>query len=545
MTTPEVESGRWLSSRPGRIVLLALLYVVFGQLVFALDSQPSIVTPLFFIPEAIALAFVLHYGRSMAIGVFAGQLLLALSAGIPAWQAIGLGFGNGLEALLASLLVQWLQIDLSFKKQRDLWLLMGLIFLVLQPFSASAGILVLAKSPSDIVSNRDFLMEQWRHWWIGNTMAQSQLTPFLLFFLATPKRLLQRSNWIWAAKVMPLLFATLAINFYGNLNSGMTALGFLPLFMLAPLTVATALRTNTLCLFCLYTSALTFGVSALLPFKLEIFEIDAEELFKVELRILVICLISQAVNLSTIQLQHARDIATVRAAQLAQQLKTSLIAASLTHEVKQPIAAILMASQQLLTAPDRDRGTLIQSLMQSAQELVTTTEKVRNILRSTPSGLVPLDASKTLKMAMLKSKIKLNQANISFQLRGLESPCWINGDSSQISVAIDNLLSNSFHELSKLPDDQPRLVTVELAATPSTVELSIGDNGRGFPAENWQPILFETSKPEGTGLGLYLVKQMADNHNAQLRFGRSLALGGAQVTIRFPRLGPLAEMGAS
>ena len=139
----------------------------------------------------------------------------------------------------------------------------------------------------------------------------------------------------------------------------------------------------------------------------------------------------------------------------------------------------------------------------------------------------------------------MNQANISFQLRGLELPCWINGDSSQISVAIDNLLSNSFHELSKLPDDQPRLVTVELAATPSTVELSIGDNGRGFPAENWQPILFETSKPEGTGLGLYLVKQMADNHNAQLRFGRSLALGGAQVTIRFPRLGPLAEMGAS
>ena len=68
---------------------------------------------------------------------------------------------------------------------------------------------------------------------------------------------------------------------------------------------------------------------------------------------------------------------------------------------------------------------------------------------------------------------------------------------------------------------------------------------RCVTAENWQPILFETSKPEGTGLGLYLVKQMADNHNAQLRFGRSLALGGAQVTIRFPRLGPLAEMGAS
>ena len=545
MTTAEVKSGRGLSSRPGRIVLLALLYVVFGQLVFALDTQTSIVTPLFFIPEAIALAFVLLYGRSMAIGVFSGQLLLALSAGIPTWQAIGFGCGNGLEALLASLLVQWLQIDLSFKKQRDLWLFMGLIFLVLQPFSASAAILVLAKFPGDIGSNGALLKTQWMNWWLGNSMAQSQLTPFLLFFLATPKRLLQRPSRIWAAKVMPLLFAILLINFYGNLNSGITALGFLPLLMITPLTVATALRSNTFHLFCLYTSVLTFGISALLPFKPEILETGLDEVVRINLRIIVICLISQVVNLSTIQLQNARDLATQRAEQLAQQLKTSLIAASLTHEVKQPIAAIQLASQQLVTAPDRDRGTLIQALMQSAQELGIITARVHNILRSLPSGLGPLDVSKTLEMVLLQSKIKLNQVNISAQIRGLESPNWINGDSSQISLAIDNLLRNSIHELSKLPDGQPRLVSVELKTSSSTVELSIGDNGAGFPTENWNPTLFKTSKSNGTGLGIYLVQQMANNHNAQLTFGRSLALGGAQVTIRFQRLGPLAAMGAS
>ena len=543
MKTPEVKSGRGLSSQPGRIVLLALLYAGFGQLVFALDSQTSIVTPLFFIPEAIALAFVLLYGRTMAIGVFAGQLLLALSAGAPAWQAIGFGLGNGLEALIASVLAQWLRIDLSFKKQRDLWLLMGLIFLVLQPFSASAAILVLAKSPSDIGSNGILLKDQWLNWWIGNTMAQSQLTPFLLLFLTGPKRLLKRENLAWATRVMPLLFIILLVNFYGRLNSEITAIGFLPVLMITPLTVIIALRTNSFHLFCLYTSALTFGISALLPFQGGTFEISVDDVARVEFRVLVVCLISQAVNLATIQLQKAMDLATQRAEQLAQQLKISLMAASLTHEVKQPIAAIQLASQQLLTVADADRQRLIHSVIQSAIELGSSTSKVHNLLRSLPAGLEPLDLSNSVKLCLLRLKIKLYQSQTSLQARGLDTECWIKGDSSQISLAIDNLLRNSMEELLPISEDQPRLITVDLTTSSTTVDLSIGDNGSGFPADNWNPTLFETSKPEGTGLGLYLVQQMAENHNAQLIFGRS-GMGGAQVTIRFPRQGALPAMDA-
>jgi signal transduction histidine kinase len=534
MSNLGVKISRWFCSEPGRITLLALLYVVFGRLILALDSQTSIGTPIFFIPEGIALAFVLVYGRTMAIGVFAGQLLLTLSSGAPAWQAIGFGLGNGLEALLASLLVQWLRIDLSFKKQRDFWLLIGLIILVLQPFSASAAMLVLAKSPSDIGSNADFLKQQWIYWWIGNTLSQSQLTPFLIFFLATPKRLLQRSTLNWAAKVMPILFAFLFINFYGNLNSGVTALGYLPLLTITPLTVATALRTNKFGLFCLFTSVITFGISALLPYKAGTLEIGLVEVVRVELRMLVICLISQAVNLATIQLQKSRDLATQRAEQLAKQLKTSLMAASLTHEVKQPIAAIRLAGQQLLTTPEENRNQLINAVMQSADELSVTTAKVHNLLRSIPAGLQPVDLSSIIELSLLQDRFKLDEAQVSLRVKGMESQCWIKGDSSQISLAISNLVRNSIQELHTLAEDEPRLLMVELNAFPSRAELSIGDNGSGFPTGNWQPTLFETTKSYGTGLGLYLVQQMADNHSAELLFGRS-AMGGALVTIRFPR----------
>jgi signal transduction histidine kinase len=136
--------------------------------------------------------------------------------------------------------------------------------------------------------------------------------------------------------------------------------------------------------------------------------------------------------------------------------------------------------------------------------------------------------------AVLQNSYKLEEAQIALRFNGLAGPGWIKGDSSQISLAINILVSNSIQELDTLPEDEPRRLTVDLSALPSSVELSIGDNGWGFPDEDWQPTLFETSKSDGTGLGLYLMQQMAKNHNAELLFRRS-AMGGALVTIRFPR----------
>jgi signal transduction histidine kinase len=250
--------------------------------------------------------------------------------------------------------------------------------------------------------------------------------------------------------------------------------------------------------------------------------------------LLVVCSISQAVNLTTIQLQQSRDLATQRAEQLAKQLKTSLMAASLTHEVKQPIAAIRLASQQLITSREENRSQLINAVMQSADKLNATTAKVHNLLRSIPAGLKLVDLTNIIELSLLQESFKLEEAQVSLRVKGVESQSWIQGDSSQISLAISNLVRNSIQELNKLPEDWPRLLTVDLTTSPTSVDLSIGDNGSGFPDEDWQPILFETSKADGTGLGLYLVQQMANNHKAELVFGRS-SMGGALVTIRFPR----------
>jgi nitrogen-specific signal transduction histidine kinase len=138
---------------------------------------------------------------------------------------------------------------------------------------------------------------------------------------------------------------------------------------------------------------LALGIAILLQIQSENLLLKIEDIARTEIRVLVVYWISQAVNLTTIQLITARDLATQRSKQLAHQLKISLMAASLTHEVKQPIAAIRLAGQQLLTTPDKNRSQLINAVMQSADELSISTTKVHNLLRSISAGLQRLDLS--------------------------------------------------------------------------------------------------------------------------------------------------------
>jgi signal transduction histidine kinase len=88
---------------------------------------------------------------------------------------------------------------------------------------------------------------------------------------------------------------------------------------------------------------------------------------------------------------------------------------------------------------------------------------------------------------------------------------------------------------------QQRRLSVSLRELPGWVELVMADSGPGFPPE-WlgrdlgEERLFQSSRTTGMGLGLYLVAATVENHRGRVRLSHSRQLGGAEVTLRFPRL---------
>ncbi len=170
------------------IALLAFLYVTTGAIGFEILSGYKIVNLGLFVPEGIALAFALYFGKQVIPGIFFGQLILAYFFGdISFIPAVIIGIINSAEALLAIYFIARLRVDIGLKTFRDIISLLGLIVFVLQPFSAILSNIVLYMS-GDLAEDGHFLYFI-LSWWFGNVMGQIVVAPFLLMLFVEYKQI--------------------------------------------------------------------------------------------------------------------------------------------------------------------------------------------------------------------------------------------------------------------------------------------------------------------------------------------------------------------
>jgi len=109
-------------------------------------------------------------------------------------------------------------------------------------------------------------------------------------------------------------------------------------------------------------------------------------------------------------------------------------------------------------------------------------------------------------------------------------------DAVRLRQALHNLIKNALEAIGDV--HKPQLVVATRVFEEDGepwVELSVADNGPGLPAdfgERWfEP--YTTSKNKGTGLGLAVVKKIAEEHGGSIR-AENRAQGGAVFTLRLP-----------
>jgi PAS domain S-box-containing protein len=242
--------------------------------------------------------------------------------------------------------------------------------------------------------------------------------------------------------------------------------------------------------------------------------------------------------------EQERQAEEGRRRDLEKKLKTSLSAAAAAHEIKQPLSRILMETQLTIERlqgrmPDEgDLGRYLETVLAESQHVVDMVSRMKALLRNVESHQGPVELVDVVAAAILHSRRCLASHGVTLHEAGLDAQARIHGDGGQVQSAVINLIRNAVEAVGEANSPR-REVAVTVAAVGNRVEIVVGDSGPGMPDDVIADLPLVTSKPDGTGLGLYLVQTCIENHGGSLTIGRS-PLGGAEVRLSFPALEPRA-----
>jgi len=236
--------------------------------------------------------------------------------------------------------------------------------------------------------------------------------------------------------------------------------------------------------------------------------------------------------------ERLKDAQTVLV--LEDKLKSSLRAAAVAHEINLPLSTLLLNSKLLLEQGNTPLAPPLReplrAIADNADAVVATIEKMRSLLRNVQTHHQLLNLAHVTRNALLYVAPSLKAAGVKVQRQGLDQRWAVLGDAAQIQIAVVNLLRNALEALESAGGGvagAPATVMVSLGRAADTVVLTVADNGPGFQAPETALEPLSTSKPTGSGLGLFVVQTTMENHHGQVVVDRS-PLGGAAVRLIFP-----------
>jgi nitrogen fixation/metabolism regulation signal transduction histidine kinase len=189
----------------------------------------------------------------------------------------------------------------------------------------------------------------------------------------------------------------------------------------------------------------------------------------------------------------------------------------------------------------------VATIVAQVQAMKQLVNEFRDYARLPAAQLLPLDLNALVHEVLGLYASAQEQGRLAAHLA--EGLPLLLGDSTQLRQVIHNLVQNGLDAVADRPNGSVQ-VSTEIARDPQgdlrAVRLKVSDNGAGF-ADKVLKRAFEpyvTTKPKGTGLGLAVVKKIADEHGARIRVANladdaiegAAARRGARVSLSFPLL---------
>ncbi|SDF59942.1 PAS domain S-box-containing protein [Duganella sp. OV458] len=224
-------------------------------------------------------------------------------------------------------------------------------------------------------------------------------------------------------------------------------------------------------------------------------------------------LAEQALHRSQVQLAHATRVTML-----------GELAASIAHEVNQPLAAISTNGEACLRWLNRPQPELdeakatVTSILEASARATGVIRRIRALARRSDPQYVELDLKSVVEESVDMVRRELNTHHVALML-GLASDLPpVNGDRVQLQQVFINLLMNAMQAMHACQPGQAVLTVQTQRNADGALQVSVSDSGPGIPA-SVVPRLFEafySTKDDGMGMGLPICRSIIENHGGRI-----------------------------
>jgi len=218
------------------------------------------------------------------------------------------------------------------------------------------------------------------------------------------------------------------------------------------------------------------------------------------------------------------------------------LAASVAHEIRNPLTAIRSTVQYLLGEfEESPKRSLIEGVIAEVDRMDRTVDGLLSLTRKAEFRPEKIALGEVIDHTILLVTTQARNQRVHIELVQPSASLYAMGDVSRLKQLFLNIILNA---LQAMPDggrlevalkEKSSGSSLDNAAIQKQAEVSIADTGCGIPQENIDRIFdpFFTTRQGGTGLGLPISYSIARQHGGEMEI-RSREREGTSVTVRFP-----------
>ena len=221
----------------------------------------------------------------------------------------------------------------------------------------------------------------------------------------------------------------------------------------------------------------------------------------------------------------ARLVIRQRGAREARQIGMDAMAASIAHEIKQPLASMVTSGHAALNWLDRDKPDLdkarasIERMINASNRANEVIDGIRSMFKRDVHGRASLNINDLVSEVLTMAGVDLQSQRVSVSTELREGLPQLLADRGQLQQVFLNLVVNAIEAMGPVTDRARMLrIRTDLIQESSTILITVEDSGIGIDGESKSRIFepFFTTKSEGTGIGLAVCWAIIEAHGGSL-----------------------------